>query len=106
MPKAGKRSRRVEWSKLDLFVRNGCIDFAKEELSKGADINRRSGQYGYTPLLRAIFRGKIDMVRFLCNRGANVSLCDGQGRTPLYVARLLHDGNPGLLAELEALLKD
>jgi len=65
-------------SVLHASVIGGSIDMMEHVLKHGANINERDNiiTMGYnmagTPLLRAISRGKIDLVKFLLERGASI----------------------------------
>jgi hypothetical protein len=51
----------------------------------GADVNQTI-EYGWTPLLKAAFEGKLGVVRCLVELGADVNKCNGEGATPLMAA--------------------
>ena len=58
-------------------------------LSGGANIDIKArNQDEATPLSWAVYFGKLEMVEFLVDRGANVNLTDKHGNTPLDAARL------------------
>ena len=54
-------------------------------LEYGADANARENG-GSTPLLKAAYNGKTEVVRVLLKGGANVDAEDNQGRSPLHEA--------------------
>ena len=45
----------------------------RDALKKGANINARDGQYGWTPLMWAAREGRVGTVRLLLERGAPVN---------------------------------
>jgi hypothetical protein len=68
---------------------------------------------GAVPLHRAIELGRLDLVRLLVARGADVNRKNAEGRTPLFLAELILDRyrrmrtghRPSALARREALVK-
>ena len=76
--------------------------------SKNGDLDRVMRLYkkkrvntvheGYTPLLMAAMYGRTEVVRFLCQMGANVNARDMFGNTPLAFAAA--DGNIKMLEVL------
>jgi ankyrin repeat protein len=57
-------------------------------LSQGMPVDTTSNASGATPLMVAARFGVLDMVRFLCDRGAAVTAADKHGRTALQYAAL------------------
>lgn len=55
-------------------------------LNAGADINIVDVRSGQTPLMAAILRGKADIVQFLLDRGADVTIAEKDGYTPAHGA--------------------
>ncbi|MFN0317949.1 MAG: ankyrin repeat domain-containing protein [Burkholderiales bacterium] len=55
-------------------------------LSSGADVNL-SGEFNWTPLMTAVFRGDANLVRLLLGKGADVSAKDDNGKSALDYAR-------------------
>ena len=53
-------------------------------LSYGASVNIQTRSGGATALHRSAFKGHIDVTQLLVDRGANVSLLDGDGKTALH----------------------
>jgi DNA-binding beta-propeller fold protein YncE len=54
-----------------------------------ARVDARSPAGGATPLSDAALHGRIEIVRYLIDRGANVEATNDDGNTPLHVAALL-----------------
>ena len=54
----------------------------------GADLNIKNSQ-GYTPLMLAVLKNNIDMVRALLEAGAVTSVTDNKGRTPKEIGQSL-----------------
>jgi len=61
-----------------------------ELLNKGANINERDDA-GVTPLLYAVGLGRYDLVEFLVENGADPSLPDNSGLTPVEFAGQRND---------------
>lgn len=64
-------------------VWNGDVAAVNDFLNNGAAIN---GDKAGIPLLTAISRNRVDMVRLLLSKGANVNVKDSYGMTPLAAA--------------------
>lgn len=58
-------------------------------IDQGADVNARATVQGWTPLHGAVAVGRIDLVEFLLEKGADLTLTDNDGLTPLAVANKL-----------------
>ena len=59
---------------------NGHLECAKALLGAGADINKQDNT-GWTPLMAAAQKGKIEVVRELLKRGAKKDLKNIYGKT-------------------------
>lgn len=78
-----------EYSAL-LFVavaKNNVQDI-KALLHKEADINAQDSRNGYTPLIYAVKNNKINAVRYLITRGANLNKQAFDGNTALHIAMM------------------
>jgi hypothetical protein len=67
-------------------VRNGDLDALRRALAAGGDIHERD-EHGWTPLNWAAANNDVRIVRFLLERGADVTLTGRDQRTPLLIAR-------------------
>jgi hypothetical protein len=74
----------------------GKIQVVRDALDSGVPIDGRIGKE--TALTRAAWRGHADIVRLLVSRGADLTVREGTGRTPLELAR------HGQRAEVERIL--
>lgn len=64
----------------------GNVPLARLLLERGAQINAR-GEHGTTPFYMAVAWVHMELVQFLLARGADPSLADAQGATPLEALR-------------------
>jgi ankyrin repeat protein len=55
-------------------------------IDRGSPVDGRGSPRGHTPLHEAAFNGDVALVRLLLDRGADRSLCTGDGRTALQIA--------------------
>lgn len=69
----------------------GDIGTLKELLTKGGDIEARNGDMMRTPLLEAVFLGKLDASRFLLDQGADIQAKDYYCRTQLHLSAINGD---------------
>jgi hypothetical protein len=78
-------------------VRGNHLQITELLLSQGADPNAQETGNGFTPLHHcARTRGLCDMAKLLMAKGADVSQCDNDGRSPSYWAK--ECTNPDFLA--------
>ncbi len=74
---------------LEAARNNMDLVFFKTFIKGGCDINAEDSSrdgYGRTPLLYAIERGNEDAVEFLIRSGADITITDSEGETPLMSA--------------------
>ncbi|MCP4711982.1 MAG: hypothetical protein GY869_25455, partial [Planctomycetes bacterium] len=74
------------WTPLLLAAEWADRDFAELLLDKGAKIDAKDDESGFTALHHAVRLGKKNMVELLIARGADINVKDKQGHTPLYFA--------------------
>ena len=77
----------------------GYVDFAKDLIKKGYDINKRVPSNNHSVLSLAIWANQVEMVRFLLKNGADPNIEDNLGWTSFDVAEFCN--NPEILNELE-----
>ncbi len=75
------------------------IDKIKLLLQYGADVNSKTIA-GITPLMTAVFIGKIDIINILINSGANINDIGNDGKSALFLAVIANNK-----AIVECLLK-
>ncbi len=72
---------------LDYAIFGGSISIVKEFVAHGADVNRMGpGPLFQTPLCNAAYKGQIEIVKLLLERGAFVDGVDLTAATPLMIA--------------------
>ena len=72
-------------------------------LSRGADVNKRSGDYHDTALHMAAFRNNTDVIEVLLKHGASTNIKNRRGFIPIDYAR--HENNKAAVRLLERHLK-
>ncbi|MDD5483946.1 MAG: ankyrin repeat domain-containing protein [Kiritimatiellae bacterium] len=79
---------KIGTTPLVLAVRtdNLVVDVVKFLIDKGADVNVRDYKFGWTPLILAVGRGRLDIAQLLVENGADTNTMDGDGMTPLMKA--------------------
>lgn len=85
------------WAKYDAQMKGealvresdgGYLDEVKSIVAGGGDVNWQLQPTGLTPLMAAASNNRAEVVRYLLNNGANVSMKDANGRTALDRARM------------------
>lgn len=61
-------------------------ELVKKCVDRGAALNKRAGTSGQTPLIIAIINGKINALKALLDKGANIHGTSSENRTPIMVA--------------------
>jgi uncharacterized protein YbjQ (UPF0145 family) len=64
----------------------GNLEKVKAQLAAGTDINERAGEHDSTALHAAAYYGKLEIVRFLIEKGADMNAKNKHGQTPRDVA--------------------
>ncbi|KQZ66202.1 MULTISPECIES: ankyrin repeat domain-containing protein [unclassified Lysobacter] len=76
----------VQDSPLIVACNYQIIDAVQHLIALGADLNWQ-GEFGFSPLHCAVYRGNSDLVRVLLRAGADWTITDHAGETPLELAR-------------------
>lgn len=71
---------------LGYAARAGCLDVVALLVGKGASVDARHENFGWTPLLYAAAQRHAAVVRYLLDHGANPNVKTRIGKTPLSVA--------------------
>ena len=88
------------WTALNFAIDKNNLEIANELIEKGADANTVAGIFAaadlvnsstaswhdFTPLMQAVYGGKIDIVQSLLSHKANVNFRNDRGETPLLIA--------------------
>ena len=72
-------------AKLYTAASQGNVDAVVNMLNDGADINKNSNLFSYTPLYVASRNGHVEVVNVLLERGADIDKATDSGETPLMV---------------------
>ena len=93
---AAELTRRIDESHVDVrsalataIARGNLADIKKLLGRKARRINERQPRGGSTPLSDAALHGRLDVVKYLLERGAKVDATNRDGNTPLHVAAFL-----------------
>ncbi|HOV14713.1 MAG TPA: ankyrin repeat domain-containing protein, partial [Spirochaetota bacterium] len=77
-------------NKNEIFIdasSNGDLETVKKYLNEGVDIEYKSYFYGATGLLWATYKGQIDVVKYLIEKGANINAVNNSGTGIIDLAR-------------------
>lgn len=88
--KENREARKV--TNFFFAVELGSVPDLARLIKKGVDVNTTDIQ-GDSALHKAIFRGKISVIKFLISAGAQVNIKNAMGYTPLHVAMVYLDLN-------------
>ena len=69
---------------LHFATREGHADAVRELVSRGADVNLVSEGDKTPPITEAIINGYVDIAKYLLEHGANPTVANSDGLTPLY----------------------
>ncbi len=69
---------------LHFAAREGAAEAARALVEGGADVNLVSGGEKTPPIVEAIINGHLDLAKYLLDHGADVTLANIDGLTPLY----------------------
>merc|ERR1719471_827579 len=64
----------------------GELDIVKELVSARADISKTSQKHGHTAVFCAAQTGKLNVLEFLLEQGANADTANRHGATPLFMS--------------------
>jgi ankyrin repeat protein len=67
-------------------LRSDDVIAASAALKDGANINALSPQGGQTPLMQSVLHGRVDMVRWCLENGADTTIAEKDGYTPMHGA--------------------
>jgi hypothetical protein len=73
----------LSWASRGIHFKDGSV--VRLLLERGADVNARADDDGFTPLHRASKYGVLEVVHLLLDHGADVEAISRDGRTPLQV---------------------
>ena len=76
-------TNRDGYTPLHLAAMKGQKEAAAELILLGADKDKEGGVWGSSPLHWACIHSHIDTIKLLIEKGANTTLKDGVGKTPL-----------------------
>jgi len=72
--------------RINLAAAQGDLNTIKTLLQNGANINARSANGNYTPIILASANGYFDIVKYLVDSGANINARNNQGKSALNFA--------------------
>jgi len=92
------------WASRGLYFKG--VSVLRLLLERGADVNARADDDGYTPLHQASAWGALEVVRLLLEHFADIEAVDRDGKTPLQVVgkRIYRDVNQGRIDGITRLL--
>jgi ankyrin repeat protein len=73
-------------SSLTIACKNNDITIIEYLISIGFDVNNQAGHSGWTPLMSAVSRGRLDVVHLLLANGADKTLINSSGWNALSIA--------------------
>ncbi|KAI8779066.1 serine/threonine-protein phosphatase 6 regulatory ankyrin repeat subunit B-like isoform X1 [Biomphalaria glabrata] len=72
----------------------GNVELIDHLMSAGADLNKRSTKSLQTPLMTAVYFGKLEAIKRLVHYGADTTVTDINGQTPLHLVHSKIGGDP------------
>ena len=87
------------WAALERAAWKNRTDVTELLLSRGADVNKRSGDVHLTALHQAALYNSTDVIEVLLKHGASTNITDRYGNTPIDLAR--HENNEAAVRLLE-----
>merc|ERR1719361_602474 len=77
----------VDWKEIIGQLKKNNVNFIKDQISsKKVRVNAQHPDNGRTLLIYAVINGNFDLVKAICNAGADVAIKDKQGRDALHYA--------------------
>lgn len=67
-------------------LRSDDVTAASAALKDGANINAISPKGGQTPLMQSVLHGRVEMVRWCLENGADTTIAEKDGYTPMHGA--------------------
>ena len=67
-------------------IESGNVDIVQAFLDHGMEVNFVFNIHGETPILRAIEKKQMSVLKLLIEKGANINICAGGWGTPLHAA--------------------
>ena len=74
----------------DMAVTYDNLDIVKYLLSRGFKVDDTKRRSRFTPLMAAVCYGRVEMVRFLLEQGANANAVDAKGISVIDFARKMN----------------
>lgn len=83
----------------------GNVVLIRELLAQGADVNEASSATGWTPLMLAVYKNRLEAARLLLDNGADARTRNQSGETALDLANRYSSIDPQLKALLQSALQ-
>ena len=98
----GNTEYRINSREFSILINNGAVDQVREAIEHGADVNIRSDEESWTPLMVAVRSDEpsVEIVRLLIEAGAEINATDGTGDTALKKALYAMHPNPQIIEML------
>ena len=80
----------------------GDLDKVQSLIKTGVAVDERSAQWGWTPLICAVFHNQPHVVAYLLEAGADPNVASVDGKTPLMYATSHGDSGIGIVKDLIA----
>lgn len=87
-----KKDPEKGYTALHICAQDGNIDFAKKLIEAGATIDIKD-KYGNTPLFKAVFNNKKNMITLLLGAGANPKIKNKKGVSSISLSKTVANFN-------------